>query len=56
MVPARITNARNQFKVFIKLPILTAYAYIMPSQVICRDWKIILFCNINSILNYLIYK
>ncbi len=53
MVPAKIINARNQFKVCIKLPITNPYAYIMPSQIICRDWKIILFLNVNYSLKLL---
>ena len=53
MVPAKITNARNQFKVCIKLPMLKDYAYIMPSQIISRDWKIILFLNVNYSLKLL---
>ena len=53
MVPARIINARNQFNVCIKLPIFISYAYIVPSQIISRDWKIILFLNVNNSLKLL---
>ena len=53
MVPAKIANAKNQFKLCIKLPMPMVYAYIMPSQIISRDWKIILFLNVNYSLKLL---